>query len=112
MSVVAHPGEVAAPGASLLTVSDLSQVKLLVYVPQNRIGQVRLDQQVQVTVDSFSSRVFEGEVVHIADRAEFTPRNVATKEERANLVFAVEIRIANQDGALKPGMPADVVFGD
>ena len=112
VSVVAHPGEVAAPGASLLTVSDLSQVKLLVYVPQNRIGQVRLDQRVQVTVDSFSGRVFEGEVVHIADRAEFTPRNVATKEERANLVFAVEINIANQDGALKPGMPADVVFGD
>jgi HlyD family secretion protein len=111
VSVVAHPGEVAAPGASLLTVSDLSQVKLLVYVPQNRLGQVRLDQRVQVTVDSFPGRVFEGEVAHIADQAEFTPRNVATKEERANLVFAVEIRIANADGALKPGMPADVVFG-
>jgi HlyD family secretion protein len=49
-------------------------------------------------------------VSHIADQAEFTPRNVSTKEERVNLVFAVEIRIANEDGALKPGMPADVTF--
>jgi multidrug resistance efflux pump len=112
MSVMAHPGEVAAPGTSLLTVSDLSQVKLIVYVPQNRLGQVQLEQRAQITVDSFPGQVFEGEVAYIADRAEFTPRNVATKEERVNLVFAVEIRVANKDGALKPGMPADVVFGN
>ncbi len=69
-----------------------------------------LDQGAQVTVDSFPGRIFEGRVSHISDRAEFTPRNVATKEERVNLVFAVEIRIPNDDGSLKPGMPADVVF--
>jgi len=110
VDIVAHPGEVAAPGALLITVADLNKVFLVVYAPETRIGQVWLDQRVQVTVDSFPDRVFEGRVNYIADSAEFTPRNVATKEERVNLVFAVKILIANDDGALKPGMPADAVF--
>ena len=111
-NIVAHEGEIAAAGASLLSVADLSSVTLTVYVPENRIGGVSLNQPVQVTVDSFPGRVFQARVSHIADRAEFTPRNVATKEERVNLVFAVEITIANQDGSLKPGMPADALFLD
>jgi HlyD family secretion protein len=110
LDVVAHPGEIAAPGATLLTLADLSQVRLNVYVPEPRLGQVHLGQSVQVTVDSFPDRLFQGRVTRIADRAEFTPRNVATREERANLVFAVEIDLPNKDGALKPGMPADAVW--
>lgn len=110
LDVVAHPGEIAAPGATLLTLADLSQVRLTVYVPTPQLGQVHLGQSVQVTVDSYAGRAFEGHVVRIADRAEFTPRNVATSEERANLVFAVDIGLPNEDGALKPGMPADAVW--
>ncbi len=94
----------------MLSVADLAEMNLVVYVPENRIGQVHLNEEVQIQVDSFPGRVLEGYVGHISDRAEFTPRNVATREERVNLVFAVEIRIANLDGALKPGMPADVLF--
>jgi multidrug efflux pump subunit AcrA (membrane-fusion protein) len=112
VSVAAHPGEVAAPGATLLTVTDLDQVSLTVYVPETYLGRVRLGGHAQVTVDSFQARVFEGQVSRVADRAEFRPRNVTTKEERANLVFAVEIQLPNDDGALKPGMPADAVFGE
>ena len=112
IDIMAHPSEVAARGATLLTIADIGQVSLTVYVPETRIGHVQLGQSVQVTVDSFSDRVFEGQVSHISNQAEFTPRNVATQEERVNLVFAVEIRIANDDGALKPGMPADAVFKD
>jgi HlyD family secretion protein len=112
VNMVAHPGEVAVPGASLLTVVDLGQVNLVVYVPETALGRVRLGQRVGVSVDSFEGRIFEGQVTHIADRAEFRPRNVATREERANLVFAVEIQLANDDRALKPGMPADAVFGE
>jgi len=112
IDVMAHPGEVAAPGATLLTVADLSVVHLTVYLPEAQIGHVRLGQEARVTVDSFPGRVFKGEVTYIADRAEFTPRNVATKEERANLVFAVEVRISNEDVALKPGMSADAAFGE
>jgi HlyD family secretion protein len=106
-----HRGEVAAPGATIATVADLKQVKLTVYVPETQIGYVNLAQAVRVSVDSFADRSFEGAVTHIADTAQFTPRNVATKEERVNLVFAVEISLPNEDGALKPGMPADAAFG-
>lgn len=110
LELIIGPGEVAAPGAALLTLADTRDLSLTVYVPENQVGQVKLGQEVQVTVDSFPGRTFAGRVRHIADRAEFTPRNVSTKEERVNLVFAVEIQIANEDGALKPGMPADVAF--
>jgi multidrug resistance efflux pump len=106
----ASQGEVAAPGATLLTIADLSRVRLVVYLPETQLGWVFLRQPVQVTVDSFPGRAFTGQVTHIADRAEFTPRNVATQEQRVNLVFAVEIELPNEDGALKPGMPADAVF--
>jgi len=111
VDVIMRPGEVAAAGASLLTIADLNKLTLTVYVPQNQLGQVYLEQPVQITVNSFPHRIFEGHVSRIADRAEFTPRNVATQEERVNLVFAVEIVVINQDSALKMGMPADVMFG-
>lgn len=112
VDVAAHAGEVASAGAALLTVADLSEVRLVVYLPETHVGRVHVEQAVQVAVDSFPDRVFEGQVIHIASRAEFTPRNVTTKEERGNLVFAVKVRLPNDDGALKPGMPADAVFGE
>ncbi len=110
LSLSAHPGEVTAAGARMLSVADLAEMNLVLYVPENRIGQVHLNEEVHIQVDSFPGWVLEGYVRHISDRAEFTPRNVATREERINLVFAVEVRIANRDGALKPGMPADALF--
>ena len=110
LDVVLYPGEVASKGAILLTLADLETVTLELYIPQTQLGQVYLGQPVQVTVDSFPARTFDGRVQAIADRAEFTPRNVATQEERVNLVFAVRVTLPNPDGALKPGMPADAVF--
>jgi HlyD family secretion protein len=109
-SLAAHEGEVAAPGATLVLLADLARVKLTVYLPETEIGGIALGQRAQVTVDSFPGRTFEGQVTHVADQAEFTPRNVTTQEERVNLVFAIEIGIDNPDGALKPGMPADATF--
>jgi HlyD family secretion protein len=110
LEIMTQRGEIAAPGAPLLTLADLSHVRLTVYVPEPELGQIQLGQSVQARVDSFPSQRFQGHVTHIADRAEFTPRNVATSEERANLVFAVEIDLPNEEGALKPGMPADAVW--
>ncbi len=110
VDVPMHPGEVAAAGATILTIADLNKLTLTVYVPQNQIGQIHLDETVQISVNSYPNRTFEGRISRIADRAEFTPRNVATQEERVNLVFAVEITIINHGGALKMGMPADVVI--
>jgi len=105
-----HEGEAAQPGIALMTVTDLSTLKLVVYIPETQIGHVRVGQRVGIEVDSYPGRVFEGEVVTIASEAEFTPRNVQTQEERINLVFAVEIRIPNPDGDLTPGMPADATI--
>lgn len=102
-----NTGEIAPPDFSLLTLADLDQVTLTVYVPENEIGLVKVGQAVRVVVDSYPERTFDGEVVHIASRAEFTPKNVQTKEERVSTVFAVKIEIPNADHALKPGMPAD-----
>jgi HlyD family secretion protein len=102
--------ETASAGLPLLTIANLDQVTLVIYIPETRVGQVRVGQEVEVQVDSFPDRVFIGEVVNIAGEAEFTPRNVQTKEERVNLVFAVKVRMPNPDGALKPGMPADAII--
>jgi HlyD family secretion protein len=102
-----HVGETASPGATLMTVANLDEVKLTVYIPENRYGRIQLGQPVSVEVDSFPGKAFQGEVIYISSQAEFTPRNVQTKEERVNTVFAVKILIPNPDHDLKPGMPAD-----
>jgi HlyD family secretion protein len=105
-----HVGELAMPGATLVTVADLSRLTLEVYVPENRLGEVSVGRGVSVAVDGFPGRSFEGQVVHIASQAQYTPRNVATKEQRVNTVYMVKIRLANSEALLKPGMSADVVF--
>jgi multidrug resistance efflux pump len=107
---VAQVGETVTPGRPLLTIANLDEVKLVIYVPQDRIGQIQVGQTVSVTVDSFPDLVFEGRVSGIAGEAEFTPGNVQTEEKRVNLVFAVDVAIPNPDRALKLGMPADAVI--
>jgi HlyD family secretion protein len=107
---VLHAGELAAPTATILTIADLEQVTLTVYVPATEVGHVQLGQPVRVAVDSFPGREFEGRVAHIGEEPEFTPRNVTTQEERVNTFYAVEVELDNPDGLLKPGMPADATF--
>jgi HlyD family secretion protein len=106
----AQVGETATAGSPLLTIANLDEVTLVIYVPETRVGQVRLGEEVEVKVDSYPDRVFIGQVVYIAGEAEFTPRNVQTQEERVNLVFAVKVSIPNPDLKLKPGMPADATI--
>jgi multidrug resistance efflux pump len=106
----AQVGETAAPGVPILTLIRLDPVTLVLYIPENRIGEVRVGQTVEVTVNSFPGRVFTGTVATVGTKAEFTPRNVQTREERVNLVFTVKVVIPNPDRALKPGMPADAVL--
>ena len=103
-------GEVVQAGAQALIVGRLSRLKITVYIPEDRYGEIMLGQTAQVTVDSFPGQEFSGTVVTIADQFEFTPRNVQTVEGRKNTVFAIELNIENADGRLKPGMPADVTF--
>lgn len=102
-----EPGEVVGPGATLFVVEDLDTVRLTVFVPETDLGRVRVGDAVPVWIDSHPDRSFAGKVTRIRDRAEFTPRNVQTRDEREKLVFAVEIELANPEGYLKPGLPAD-----
>ncbi len=102
-----NSGELAAPGAILMELSDIDRVDLTVFIPENRIGEVKIGQKAKVYVDAYPGETFEGKVTFIAHEAEFTPRNVQTQEERVNLVFAVKITLDNPDHRLKPGMPAD-----
>ncbi|HEY46698.1 MAG: hypothetical protein AMJ88_08330 [Anaerolineae bacterium SM23_ 63] len=103
-------GEVAAPGAPLVTVLDPSFLTLTVYVPEAQVAKVKVGNEVEIRVDAYPEDVFEGRVRTIADQAQFTPTEVQTQEERVKLVFAVEIFIDNPDGRLKPGMPADAII--
>ena len=106
LAISTREGELAVPGGALLTLGDLDQVTLTVYVREDRVGKVQIGLPVAVSVDSFPGRTFDGTVVAIADEAEFTPRNVQTQAERVNMLFAVDVRIPNPDHALKPGVPA------
>jgi HlyD family secretion protein len=105
------PGEVSGPGATLFVVQDLDTVRLTVFVPESDVGAVRLGDPVAVSIDSHPDRTFPGRVSRIRDEAEFTPKNVQTKDERVKLVFGVEVELDNPDGYLKPGLPADAVIG-
>ncbi len=111
-SVVLAAGEVAGAGSPIVRLADLQNLTLTVYVPEPELGKVQLGQTVEVSVDSFPDRTFAGAVTHIADQAEYTPKNVQTRQERTNTVFAVKIALGDGGGALKPGMPADACFGE
>jgi len=103
-------GETIAPNAVVLTVGQLENVNLTVYIPETEYGKVKLNEKVSIQVDSFPDETFTGTVVYISDQAEFTPRNVQTMEGRRTTVYAVKIDVPNPDLKLKPGMPADVTF--
>jgi multidrug resistance efflux pump len=105
-----EPFEIAAPGGILITVANLDELTLTVYVPEDRYGKIFLGQPCQVTVDSYPGVIFSGTVRHIADQAEFTPRNIQTVDSRKSTVFAIRLDLAPSGGKLKPGMPADVFF--
>lgn len=101
-------GELAAPGTRVATLMDLSDVYVRIYVPETDIGRIRLADSAEIFTDAFPGRVFTGKVRKVAQRAEFTPKDAHVEEERAKLVFGVEVAVENPDGYLKPGMSVDV----
>lgn len=110
LQLSARQGELANPGVTLLTLGNLDEVLLTVYVSADRLGHVDVGQKAEIVVDSFPAEVFAGEVVAIADQAEFIPRNIQVREERVKMVFAVDIAVPNPHHRLKPGMPADATL--
>lgn len=103
-------GEYVNPGNALVTIGDMSDCWVKIYVSSAQLGQLSIDQEADVRVDSFPGRTFRGVIKEISQSAEFTPRQTITQRERANMVFAVKVKLDNTDGQLKPGMPADVVL--
>jgi HlyD family secretion protein len=107
---VLNQGEMAGMNATIVTVSVLDPVKLTIYITDKDLGKVKIGQKAEVKIDTYKDKTFSGTVIYISPQAEFTPKNVQTTEDREKLVFAVKIEVANKDGALKPGMPADAVL--
>jgi HlyD family secretion protein len=107
----AQPGSVVNTGATSITIGRIDELTITVYVPEDRIGEISLNETASVSVDSFPGQTFAAAVSFISNQAEYTPRNVQTVEGRKNTVFAVKLKLDGASGKLKPGMPADVTFG-
>lgn len=107
----AESSEMAANGKPLYKIADLSEIILRAYITGDQFAVVKLNQQVQVLVDAQAGNytTYTGTVVWISDKAEFTPKTIQTKDERANLVYATKIKVKN-DGKLKIGMYGEVKF--
>jgi len=103
-------GEYVNAGAPIATIGDLNDCWVKIYIPSTQLGLLYIGQPANVKVDSFPDRVFSGEIREISQNAEFMPRQSLTQHERANMVFAVKVRVNNAEGSLKPGMPADVII--
>ena len=105
-------GEYVNAGSALLTVADLSDCWVKIYIPSTELGRVSVGTLAEVKIDSAPGQAFPGRVREISENAEYTPRQSITRNERANMVFAVKVAVDNDAGVLKPGMPADVSFDD
>ena len=106
-----EPGELVSTGMTVLRLTYLDRIKLMIYVNEADLGKVHLGQTALISIDAFGKgKSVEGKVSYISPLAEFTPKNVQTKEERTKLVFGVRIEAENTDGALKPGLPADAIL--
>jgi HlyD family secretion protein len=103
-------GENVSPGMSMFVVADLSRVELKVYVTEPDLSRITLGQEVTVRIDGPPPSEFPGMITFIAEEAEFTPKNIQTRDERVKLVFGVKVAVDNPLGILKPGMPADAVL--
>jgi len=106
-TVAFRTGETVLAGSSPVSIIDLEQTWLNVYLPERLTGRVRLGDSCRVRVDAYPRRDFKGTVSFIADKAEFTPKDIQTREERINQVYRLKIALPNPDRILKPGMPAD-----
>ena len=110
LRVHAELGELVFPGSALATLADLTHVKVKVYVPEPMLGRIKIGQKAELFTDTYPDRPLPATVAVISDQAEFTPKNVQTRDERVRLVYAVTLRADNPDGVLKIGMPVDARF--
>lgn len=107
-SRIAEKGELLQPGSPICLITRLADAWLTVYVTDENLALIRIGQDVVVTTDGGQTR--KGRLTYIASKAEFTPKNVQTRDERVKLVYRVKVGLDNQDGFFKPGMPAEARF--
>ncbi|MFC1835502.1 efflux RND transporter periplasmic adaptor subunit, partial [Thermodesulfobacteriota bacterium] len=100
-------GEIVLPGATVATMAAIDEVWLKGFVAEIHLGKIKLGQKAEITTDSYPDKVYVGRVTFISSKAEFTPKNVQTREERVKLVYRVKITIPNPEYELKIGMPAE-----
>jgi HlyD family secretion protein len=105
-----EPGQVAAVGATVLTLGDLDHAWFEGYIPETDLARVRYEQKAAVTTDTYPGKRYPAWVSYIAAKAEFTPKSVETYKERVTLVYRTKIRVENPHHELKPGMPAEAVI--
>ncbi|HPD21872.1 MAG: efflux RND transporter periplasmic adaptor subunit [Desulfomonilia bacterium] len=110
LSTAAEAGEYLNPGTPVMTIADLERPWLRAYVSETDLGRIALNQEVEVTTDTYPGKVYQGRISFISSEAEFTPKSVQTEEERVNLVYRIKISLKNPNQELKPGMPADAVI--
>lgn len=103
-----EPGEMVAPGMQLLTLTDISEVWAFIYVEQTRLAFLSPGLVVKGLLPEMPGKTFKGTIAMIRDKAEFTPKNVQTRDERERLVYGVKIRFDNSEKILKPGMTIEV----
>ena len=112
LATYARAGEVVQAGQPLYKIANLAYVDVRAYVAETQLAQIHLGSDAEVAVDAGTGtlRTLPGTVTWISSQAEFTPTPIQTREERADLVYAIKIRVANDESLLKIGMPADVRF--
>lgn len=103
-------GQVVNPGTTMVTILDPNDLWIKIYVPEAKLNRVKVGGMVHISVDSYPNKTFKGQIQYVSDQAEFTPKNVQTKEERTTTVYAVKISITEGKDQLKAGMPADVTL--
>jgi HlyD family secretion protein len=103
-------GELVVPGSPIVTMANIDEVKLMLYVGETVVGKLKFGGEVKVTVDSLPGKVFIGHISYISDKEEFTPKPIQTQEERTTYVYRIKVIIPNSGHDLKPGMPADGEF--
>ncbi|MBN1947674.1 MAG: HlyD family efflux transporter periplasmic adaptor subunit [Bradymonadales bacterium] len=105
-----EPGELLSPGSRLLTIVDTSIVRATFYLPNAELAAARPGLPVELVADAYPERTFHGTIRKVSTSAEFTPRNVQTRQDRDRLVYAVEVQVENPDNTLRPGMPVQVAI--
>ena len=103
-------GELVGQGMPLVRIANLARMNIMIYVPEVELPRIALGQRATIRVDAFADRDFQGTVTFISPTAEFTPKNIQTKDDRTKLVFGVRLAVDNPDGTLKAGIPADVTL--